>query len=215
MFVFSLCWLTKSSGQVVYLYQDSPNLLSFVDFVTYDSIVADVFPLDSGRKSFFYFRYLKSRLPDGLYYYFEYDMKDSVAIQSRPEDYYLIKAEYKDSSRHGVYRECYEFYEKKFLFKRKKRVSVSEIHFKNGKLHGDFLLFDRNGVPEEKGFFVDGQRHGFFLVYSRTGSLLQISLYENGFFRYHSQYGNPTEISNCPEPLPPGLRPPMRSSDCR
>jgi hypothetical protein len=213
--VFFFCWLTKSSGQVFYLYQDSPNLLSFIDFVTWDDTVDDVFPLDSGRKSFFYFHYFKSRLPDGLYYYFEYDMKDSVAIQSRPEDFYLIKAEYKDSSRHGVYQECHEFYEKRFLIKRKKRIAVSEIHFKNGQLHGDFLLYDLNGVLEEKGFFVDGQRHGFFLDYDKYGRLLQIALYENGTFKYHSQYGHPTVISNCPEPPPSGLRPPMTSSDCR
>jgi hypothetical protein len=53
-------------------------------------------------------------------------------------------------------------------------------HFKNGKFHGEYTTYYKNGQIKEKGNFKNDRRDGDYIAYHRDGYTKERAAYVNG-----------------------------------
>ena len=68
----------------------------------------------------------------------------------------------------------------KWVYYNNRKNIVSEEHYKNGKLSGEYKIFYPNGKLTEFSHFKDGKLHGNSKRYSDTGVILDDLTYANG-----------------------------------
>ena len=60
----------------------------------------------------------------------------------------------------------------------RKRVK-EEIHLKNGKKHGLFIMLNDDGDKQIQGYYKNGKKHGLFIVYDRNGKPEKQAMFKN------------------------------------
>lgn len=171
-------------GAQTIVFKDSEDLMEFMSAVPWDD--------NSFEEAYFYYYQFKEKLPDGIYYYVDMHVKDSVKALKNIENVYAIKAVYKDSIRNGKYLEYVMSSYKLGIFTKRKRALFVKSFFKDGKLHGLFKYQNVLGQVEYEGNYKHGMKHGFFYEYDPEGRLIKVQVYEEGELKYVSGYRDPT-----------------------
>ena len=126
---------------------------------------------------------LVDRLPDGVWKY--YRIKKFTKKENR-NNTLLYEGTYKDSLKNG--RFIIYFYP---LRGAKASIPHVVLNYKNGVLHGPFVVYHSSGEKREDGNFKHGKKHGLFIRYRITRSanfIEDVELYDEDILIYSCKY---------------------------
>lgn len=126
---------------------------------------------------------LVDRLPDGVWKY--YRVKKFTKRENR-NNTLLYEGTYFDSLKDGRFIIYYSM-------PRKAKFSLPYVvlNYKNGVLHGPFVVYHSSGEKREDGNFKDGKKHGLFIRYRITRSanfIEDVELYDEDILIYSCKY---------------------------
>lgn len=126
---------------------------------------------------------LIERLPDGVWKY--YRVKKFTRRENR-NNTLLYEGTYRDSLKNGRFI-IYHYLSRGT----KTSVPFVVLNYKNGVLHGPFVVYHSSGEKGEDGNFKDGKKHGLFISYWKTRSanfIEDVELYDEDILIYSCKY---------------------------
>lgn len=126
---------------------------------------------------------LVDRLPDGVWKY--YRIKKFTKKENR-NNTLSYEGTYKDSLKNG--RFIIYYYMPKGT---KSSIPHVVMNYKNGVLHGPFVVYHSRGEKGEDGNYKDGKKHGLFIRYRITRSanfIEDVELYDEDILIYSCKY---------------------------